>query len=87
MINTDRDIAINYLQQKVCPQHLTKMVVRNPFLIPGGYRRNRFGCEHCDCVIDYVGKEIKTDRVGKSLIILDRIGYPAYKPDFVDSCI
>ena len=84
MNTSDIDIAFNYLQQKICPQHRTKMVGRKPLIIPGGYRRNRYGCQYCGCVVDFVGDEIKSDSVGRSLVVLEQTGCPAYEPDFMD---
>lgn len=84
MNTKERDVAINYLQQKICPRHLTKMVERNPFIIPGVYRRDRYSCRHCGCVVDFVGDEIKTDSVVESLMVLGQIGYLANELDLMD---
>lgn len=67
----DVDNVSKSLRDKTCPLHNLPMSETSPFIAGDDYRRDRYKCPHCECRVDFVGDEIKTDSV------LDTLEYMA----------
>lgn len=63
----EEDLIIEKLRHKVCPLHNCPMNNLLPLVLGKDYVRDRYKCPICDCRVDFVGAEIKTDSIGKTL--------------------
>ena len=61
------DACIDLLSRKLCPIHLTPLILRNVYRLGGDYIREQYSCMTCRCRADFVGDELKTDSVGRTL--------------------
>jgi hypothetical protein len=61
------DVVIDLLSRKLCPVHLSPLVRCNVITLHDDYTRVRYGCMSCRCTADFVGDELKTDSVGRTL--------------------
>lgn len=72
------DFIIGLLKDKICPIHHCQMTAILPFIIGAEYRRDRYKCPYCECRADFVGNEIKTDKIIDTLIFISNRGeYPS----------
>jgi hypothetical protein len=78
MNSSEIDFVVEHLLEKKCPWDNIPMVEARPFISPCGYKRDRYKCPHCNCKVDFVGDEIKTDSVARTLIYLDKLVYPDF---------
>lgn len=62
-----KDVCIDLLSRKLCPIHLTPLILRNVHKLGGDYIREQYGCMTCPCQADFVGDELKSDSVGRTL--------------------
>ena len=60
-------VCIDLLSRKLCPIHLTPLILRNIFRAGEDYIREQYGCKTCRCRADFVGEELKTDSVGRTV--------------------
>ena len=70
MTTIQTEFAIKSLQKKYCPLHNIAMDEITPFTTPDlSYIRHRFRCpvSRCRCLVDFVGDEIKTDSIDKTM--------------------
>jgi hypothetical protein len=65
------EVCIDLLSRKLCPIHLTPLILRNVYRLGEDYIREQFGCMTCRCRADFVGDELKTDSVGRALDIIN----------------
>lgn len=71
------DLIVDKLGDKRCPLHNCEMIETAPFFAGTDYRRDRFKCPYCNCRVDFVGDEIKTDKIVDTLIYISISGlYP-----------
>ena len=68
------DLIVDRLGDKQCPLHNCGMIKTAPFITGTEYMRDRFKCPHCDCKVDFVGDEIKTDKAADTLIYINACG-------------
>ena len=61
------DVCFDLLYRKLCPMHLTPLILRNVYKLGEDYIREQYGCMTCRCRADFVGDELKTDSVGRTL--------------------
>jgi hypothetical protein len=64
------DRIIDLLSRKICPVHLIPLVLYNVFRADD-YIRKQYGCVSCRCTADFVGEELKSDSIGRSLYFID----------------
>jgi len=62
-----RDVCFDLLYRKLCPMHLTPLILYNVYRLGGDYIREQYGCMFCGCSADFVGDELKTGSVGRTL--------------------
>jgi len=62
-----KDMCIDLLSRKLCPIHLTPLILRNVYRLIEDYIREQYGCMTCRCSADFVGDELKPDSVGRTL--------------------
>ncbi len=74
MGKVDHDTAINMLIDKRCPFHFCDMPYVTSLVVPPDYVRDKYRCPHCNCGVDYVGDEAKTDSIACSMFFLSRDG-------------
>lgn len=65
------DVCVDLLFRKLCPVHLTPLVLRKVTRSGGDYTREQYGCMSCDCSADFVGDELKSDSVGRTLYFIN----------------
>jgi len=65
-----KDRIIDLLSRKICPVHLTPLVLYNVFRADD-YIRKQYGCISCRCTADFVGEELKSDSIGRTLYFID----------------
>ena len=61
------DVCVDLLFRKLCPVHLTPFVLRKVTRLGDDYTREQYGCLSCGCIADFVGDELKSDSVGRTL--------------------
>ena len=64
---SEKDLCIDLLSRKLCPMHSTPLILRNVYRLGEDYIREQYGCITCRCRADFVGDELKTDSVGRTL--------------------
>lgn len=73
MTPTDVDKVVDSLLTRICPVHSIAMHEIKPFTTPDlQYIRHRFHCPttNCRCEADFVGNELKSDSIGRTLLFL-----------------
>jgi hypothetical protein len=65
------DVCIDLLFRKLCPVHLTPLVLYKVTSSGGDYIREKYGCMSCGCSADFVGDELKSDSVGRTLYFIN----------------
>lgn len=61
------DLCTDLLSRMLCPIHLTPLVLRKVTRLGDEYTRVQYGCMTCRCRADFVGDELKSDSVGRTL--------------------
>lgn len=62
------DVVYNLLERKLCPIHLSPLILCEQIeLHDGEYIRKRYGCLECHCEADFVGYELKSDSVCRTI--------------------
>jgi hypothetical protein len=65
------DVCADLLFRKLCPVHLTPLIPYKKCELGEDYTRVQYGCLSCRCTADYVGDELKSDSVGRTLEIIN----------------
>ena len=66
-----KDVCFDLLYRKLCPMHLTPLILYNVYRLGDDYIREQYGCMTCRCRADFVGDELKSDSVGRTLDIIN----------------
>jgi len=62
------DVCIDFLERKICPIHLSPLIYHEEFTPPGGdYQRSHYICVNCRCKAEFVGEELKSDSVLRTM--------------------
>ncbi len=78
MIDSDIDLIVKMLYDKKCPLHRRPMKEIRPLILHEDYRRDRYICPDptCECRVEFVDGEIKTDSICRTLVHLNVLEYP-----------
>ena len=62
------DVCHDFLRRKLCPLHMTPLILINEFTVPdGNYCRTYYKCMSCKCVAEFSGGKLHTSSVGKTM--------------------